>query len=140
MAQGAELGQDERRPLILGQPLEVGQQVAQVLALLDLGREPLDRGLGNVVEGALLLAGAQDGQAAVAGDGVEPRLELHRPVAGEEVAIRGDEGVLDGVLGLLGRPEHVPAEREDPPVVPVIYGLEGPLVAGTQQPHELFVS
>ena len=101
VAQGTELGQDERGPLVLGQALQVGEQLAQVLAPLDLGREPLDRGLGNVVEGALLLAGAQDGQAAVAGDGVEPRLELDRLVAADEVAVGGDERVLDGVLGLL---------------------------------------
>ena len=101
VAQGTELGQDERRALVLGQPLEVGEHVAQVLAALDLGREALDGGLGNVVERALLLAGAQDGEAAVAGDGVEPRLELDRLVAADEVAMGGDEGVLDGVLGLL---------------------------------------
>jgi hypothetical protein len=76
VGEGTELGEDERRALVLGELLQVGEHVAQVLAALDLGREALDRRLGDVVEGALLAAGAQDRQGAVAGDRVQPGLEL----------------------------------------------------------------
>ena len=41
--QVAELGQQQRRALVVGQPREVGEELAQVLAPLDLGGEALGR-------------------------------------------------------------------------------------------------
>src|SRR3712207_9226035 len=67
-----------------------------------------------------LFRSAQHREAAVARDRVEPRLEVDRLVRAAQVAVGGDEGVLEGVLGLVARSEHVPAEGEDPPVVPVV--------------------
>ena len=45
-----------------------------------------------------------------------------------EVAVGRGEGVLDGVLGLLARTEHVPAEAEDAGAVALEDDLEGELV------------
>jgi hypothetical protein len=128
-----------RRALVLGQLLEVAQHVAQVLAALDLRREPLGCGLG-VLDADLLLAGAQDRQTPVAGDGVEPRLELDGLVGGGEIAVGGGEGVLDRVLALLAGADHVAAEGEDPAVVTIVDGLEGRLVTATDQADELVVA
>ena len=75
------------------------------------------------------MARAQRGQAAVAGDRVQPRLELDRLVARDKIAVCRHERLLDGVLGLDLRPEHVAAEREDAAVVAVVDGLERRFVA-----------
>src|SRR6185436_4440842 len=52
----------------------------------------------------------------------------------------GEEGVLERVLGLLARAEHVPAEAEDRAVVAVEERLEGGLVAGAHERHETLVA
>jgi hypothetical protein len=140
VGQGPELGQDEGLALVLGKALKVGDHVAQVLATLDLRREPLDGGLGHVVERPLLALGAQQRETAVAGDRVEPGLELDRLGRAGEVAVGGDERVLDDVLGLLAGADHVPCEGEDASVVAVEDRLERSVVAGAEQPHELVVA
>ena len=56
-----------------------------------------------------------------------------------KVTVGRRERVLDGVLGLLGRADHVAAEREDPAVMAVVDGLERGLGAGTDQLDELVV-
>jgi hypothetical protein len=40
--------------------------------------------------------------------------------------------VLGRILGVLGRPEHVPAEREDAPLVPVEQDAERVVVTGAK--------
>ena len=89
-----------------------------------------------VVEDHLVAARAQGRQAAVASDGVEPRLEADRPLAGVQGSIGGHEGVLQGVLGLLVAGQHVPAEREQAAVIAVEDELECALVAGAHADHE----
>jgi hypothetical protein len=54
--------------------------------------------------------------------------------------VRGDEGVLDGVLGLLEGAEHVPAEGQDPAVVAVVDGLERAGVTGSDESYEFLVA
>ncbi len=44
--------------------------------------------------------------------------------------------MLDGVFALPTIGEHVTAEREQRPVMPVVEGLEGSLVAGPHERHE----
>ena len=95
----------------------------------------LGRRLLGVLEGALA-AGAEHRQAAVARDRVEPGAQMDVLVRGRELAIRGHERVLDGVLGLLGGAEHVAAEGEDAAVMAVIDGLERGLGAATEQLDE----
>ena len=131
----AQLEEHERRALLLGQLLEVGQQAAQLGAALDVGGEAVARRV-PVVEGRVLAARAQDRQAAVARDGVEPGLEANRPLAGAQRAMSGHEGVLKGVLGLLVAGEHVPAEGEQAAVIAVEDELEGTLVPGADTGDE----
>ena len=123
----AHLEEDERGALVVGQAVQIGDEVAQVGALLDgLGEAGDDARVGLLVVGRLVRpAGAQDGQAAVARDRVQPRLERdrRRAVTGQR-PVGGREGVLEGVLGLLLAREQVPAEREQPAVMAVVDGLE----------------
>jgi hypothetical protein len=51
-------------------------------------------------------------EAAVAGDPVEPRARVDRPLVGEHRRVRLDEDLLEHVLGVLGRAQHVAAERQ----------------------------
>jgi len=124
---GADLGEHERGALVVGQALEVCEQVLEVLAAFDLGGQPLGRGL-HVLEGDVLAAGPQHRQGSVASDRVQPGLEQDVPVVGDEAAIRGDERVLHSVLGLLPIAEHVPAEGQQATVMAVVDRLEGRFV------------
>jgi hypothetical protein len=141
VAQGVELRQDERGALILRQALEVAQQVAQVLAVLDVGDEPVDRGLALALRVPVLgAAGAQHGQAAVACDREQPRAQLDRLPRADERAVRGEERVLNGVLGVLSLSQHVPAEREDRPVVALVDRVECGGVSGANARDEPVVA
>ena len=52
----------------------------------------------------------------------------------------GDEGFLEQILGVLARPDHVPAEAEQPGLVAVEQDLERTVVAVTNQSDELLVA
>ena len=132
----ADLEQDEGRPLIGRKALHVAHEHAQLGAPVDLRRQPFGRRRG-VVELDLLAPRAHHRQAAIAGDGVEPRLEVDDLVAGAQGAIGGQEGVLQDVLGLLARAEHVLAEGEQPAVVGVVERLEGGVVPAANASEEL---
>jgi hypothetical protein len=51
-----------------------------------------------------------------------------------------DEDLLQNVLGVLSRAEHLTAEAEQPGLVAVDDRLEGVIVAPSQQRHEALVS
>ena len=125
----AELREHQGGALVLGQVRDVGQDRPQVLSRCHLGRQTVRGGQGDLGHRALA-AGAQHPQAAVAGDGVEPRPQRGRRLGAPQVAVGGEERELHHVLGLLPRAEHVPAERKDGPVVAVEQRLERPLRAG----------
>jgi hypothetical protein len=54
--------------------------------------------------------------------------------------ISRDEGLLHGVLGLVGGAEHVPAEGQDAAVVTVVQRLEGRLATAPHLLHEPVVA
>ena len=68
--------------------------------------------LGSTSASGVLAPCAQHRQAAVACDGVEPGLSSSSPVSRCRRGMGRREHLLDGVLGLLGAPEHVAAERQ----------------------------
>jgi len=80
--------------------------------------------------------GAEYRQAAVASDRVQPGLEVDLAGVREQVTVRRHEHVLHGVLGLFGRAEHMPAEREDRREVALVEHLERRSVAGPQAGDE----
>ena len=75
------------------------------------------------------LRAAQVVQGAVARDPVQPRPHVDRPLVGEHRVERGGEDLLQHVLGVLARGEHVAAEREQPRLVARDERLERGLVA-----------
>ena len=135
MAQGVEFGQNECSSLLAGQAAHVDDEVPQVLAPLNLTREAVCDRLVEVGRGPLTLR-SQDRVAPVAGDREQPGSEVDRLLRGDEVAVRGQEGVLNGVLGLLGVAEHVASEGENPAMVAVVHGLECRRTALPDQRHQ----
>ncbi len=73
----AELEQHERGTLVQGQPLQVVQQLAELLPPLDLVRQPVEvRSVERSFVGRDVVATSpQLGQAPVASDRVEPRTQ-----------------------------------------------------------------
>jgi hypothetical protein len=138
----AELEEDQRRALVVGQALQLVHQLAQVGAELDLGRHPLERSeVGRQPVGRdLHTLRAMDRQAAVARDRVEPGAQLDVAHAGAQRAVGRGEAVLQGVLGLLAAAEHLSAEGEQAAVVAVVDDLERGVVAGAHARDEAIVA
>ena len=130
----AELGEHQRRALLVGQAGDVAQQILEVLAQLDRvrEREAVAARLVHVVQRERLAPRPQHREAAVAGDRVEPGLEIDLRAPLAEMVVRGDEHALEGVLGLLVRAQHVAAEAQQRSVVAVIDRLERRLVTAPQ--------
>ena len=70
MGQVIQLGQHERRALVVRQVVEIPEQLLQVGTLSHLVLQP--RGENPHFLDWMLPAGAQQGQAPVAGNGVQP--------------------------------------------------------------------
>jgi hypothetical protein len=138
----SELEEDEGGPLVVRQALQLRHQLAQLGAPLDLGGRALDgaRARRDRFDAGVGPARAQRGQAAVAGDRVQPRAQLDGPGAAAQGPVRRHEAVLQGVLGLLAVPQHVSAEREQPTVVAVVDDLERVVVAGAHASDEPIVA
>src|SRR3954469_15459429 len=84
------------------------------------------RGDFDLIAADLLAPAAEHRKAAVPGDRIEPRFDVQVTLAvALDVCVRGNEGVLNGVLGVRGRSEHVAAEAENPCRVAVVEDLEG---------------
>ena len=126
-AHGANIG----LPRATVQPARFArEQLADILASLHLLGEAGDGHTFRKVGGGRLTAAAEHRDAPVAGDGEEPRLEVVDPPARcAELAVGGQKGLLDRVLGFFERPEQMPAEREQRASMAIEQNLEGDLVA-----------
>ena len=141
VGEGVHLAQEERRALGLGQAADVRHQEAEVLAAGRL----LDRrlaGVGEVdvhrVDADRRLA-AQVVEAAVAGDAVEPGPDVDLARVGLDRVEGGGEHLLEDVLGVLARGEHVAAEGEQPDLVAGDDRLEGGVLAAAHERDQTLV-
>ena len=99
----AELEQHQRGALVLGQPAEVGDQLAQVGA--PHRRRPRARRTTARRPRSETAAAAPRGQhrlAAVAGDREQPRADRSGHLAGAQRAVGAQERLLERVLAVLG--------------------------------------
>src|SRR5204862_7960136 len=78
-------------------------------------------------------------EAAVPGDAVEPGPRVDRPLVGEDRVVGGREDVLQDVLGVFLRAEHVAAEGEEPGPVAREENLEGGVVAVPEKADQALV-
>ena len=141
VAQAVHLAHEQRRALLLGQPADVGDQAAQVVAALRVDRRVVQRparGLEEVDRGRHGLAQMVD--AAVVRDAVQPGAQRHRPVVDAQRGVGAQEDVLQRVLGVLARAaEHLAGVDEQPLAVAVVDDAEGRVVAGAEEGDELLV-
>ena len=137
-----DLAQEQRRALRLGKVRDVGEQAAELVAVLDAleGRGPVLVRVDVHRVDALGDGPAEVVEAAVARDPVEPRARVDVPRVGEHRLVGGDEDLLEHVLGVLARAEHVLAEGEQARLVAVDEDLEGARVAVADERDELLVA
>jgi hypothetical protein len=83
---------------------------------------------------------AQVVERPVAGDPVEPRAYVDRPVVGLDCVEGGREDLLQHVFRVLPAVEHVPAEGEQARLVAAHEGLKGVVVAAADQRDEALVA
>ena len=127
---------------MLGQPADVVHELGQVLAplgLLDRVVQRLARDLEHV--GRRRHRAPQVVDAAVVGDAVEPRAQVHVAVVGAQRAVGAHEDVLQHVLGVLARAgaQHLAHVGEQPLAVAVVDDAERLLAAGAEQRQQLLV-
>ncbi len=116
-------------------------QLAEALPAHDLvaGREPV---LGEVHVHRVHADGggaAQVVERAVARDPVQPRAHVDLALVGEHGVEGGGEHLLQDVLGVLARGEHVPAEGQQARLVARAERLEGGVLAAAGQRDQALV-
>ncbi len=136
-----DLAQQQRGALRLGQLVDVGEQLAEALAAdhpspvempcsakwMSIESTPIGRGAAQVVE------------RAVARDAVEPGTHVDLALVGEHRVEGGGEDLLQHVLGVLARAEHVPAERQQARLVARAERLEGGVLAAAGERDQALV-
>ena len=95
------------------------------------------RGLAAELDGRA--AAAQDAQTLVARDREQPRAQDHRTLVGEQRAIGGREGDLQGFFGVGPGPEHVQAERQQFALVSLVQRLKRRRVIPPDRADQLLV-
>ena len=142
VGEGVHLAQQQGRALGLGKFVDVAEDLAELLAVVDLlgGRGGLDG--RHHVHRFLRVGGrfAQVVEAAVAGDPVEPGAQVDLALVGEHRPVGVDEDLLQHVLGVLGGAQHLAAEAEQAALVAVDDRLEGAGVAAARHRDQLLVA
>ena len=138
----AELEQYKRGALIGGQPLNILDDLAQLLTARDQARGTITCGTVSAHPVAVrdLAASAQLRQAAVARDRVQPRPQRTvAPTAAKRLVCR-DERQLQRVLAPLAASQHARAEAEQRGTVTIENLLEGLIVPGRDPRHKPLVT
>ncbi len=132
MAERIDLGEDDRRTLVVREAPHVANQIAQILANLHLAGEPFGGDLRELCSGALPPC-PQHRVAPVASDSEQPCPEVDLLIRAEQVVVCGEKSLLHRVLGFLRVAEHVAAEGKDAAVMAGVHHLEGTGPAFTDQ-------
>ena len=138
----AEFEQYKRGALIGGQPLNIVDDLPQLLSAREQARGTIDCGTVGAHPIAVrdLAASAQLRQAAVARNRVQPRPQRTvAPTAAKRLVCR-HERQLHRVLAPLAASQHVRAEAEQRGTVPVENLLEGLIVPGRHPRHKPLVT
>ena len=136
-----DLAQQQRGALGLGQLVDVGEQLAEALA----ADRPVARGHAVVGEVDVHRVDAHRGRAAqvveraVARDPVQPRARVDLALVGEHRVEGRGEDLLQDVLGVLARAEHVAAEGEQARLVARAERLEGGVLAAPRERDQALV-
>jgi hypothetical protein len=142
VGEAVDLPQDHRGALRLGKVAHVGDDRAELLPRLHL----LERRGAVVmrVEVHRVLALGHGGpevvQAPVAGDPVEPRPSLDRPLVRDHRRVCRHEHLLQHILRVLHRVQEVAAESQEARLIAVEENLEGAVVPIPDQSDEAIVA
>ena len=136
-----DLAQQQGGALRLRELLHVGEQLAEALAAKHAvaGREAV---VGVVDVHRVHADGAGASQVverAVARDAVQPRAHVDVALVGEDRVEGGREDLLQDVLGVLARAEHVAHEGQQARLVAGAERLEGSMLAASGQRDEPLV-
>ena len=129
MVHVAELEQEQRSPLILGEPRKSADQLAQVGTALDVVGQSVGAGLEVVGRQGGVTTRSEQRAAAIARDRKQPRPHGVGQAALPQRAMGAHEGLLERVLAVLAATEHVTAEGEQRCMVAVVERFERVLVA-----------
>jgi hypothetical protein len=139
VAQAAQLRLHERVALVGGQRAQIGHERAQLGPPVHVLREAVPARLGLLAGGGGVAARREDREAAVAGDGEQPRPHSIGRRAPLERLVGAQEGLLQRVLAVLAVAEQVAAEGEERRAVADVERLEGGDVAGVRPERERLV-
>ena len=137
-----DLAQEQRGALSLRELVHVRDDLPELLALVHRVRgagaavalEDVHRVLAGVLRAPQVV------QRAVARDPVEPGARVDRTVVSEHRVERRGEDLLEDVLSVLLRAEHVPAEGQEPWLVALHQRLERAVVAAPRERDETFIT
>ena len=135
VAEGIDLGEHERRALVLGQAAHVDDQIAQVLAALHLCGEALGSRLVEL-GGGLLAARAQDRVAAVARDREQPGAQMDLLLRGDQVVVRRRNVCWTASSASCGSPSIWRQNDRMPAMVAVVDHLERGRASLPDQRHQ----
>ncbi len=141
VGESVDLAQQQGGALRLGELVDVGYQLAEALAAEHLVAGG-DAVLGEVDVHAVHADGggaAQMVEGAVAGDAVEPGPHVDLALVCEHGVEGGGEHLLEDVLGVLTRAEHVAAEGQQARLVARAERLEGGRLALAGERYEALV-
>ena len=128
MGHVADLGEQQRRALLIGKFPDIGEQLAQLGPLRHLLVQAAGWQFPKL--GRRLAPRTQHRETPVAGNREQPGLQRDDSVGSpQEVAVSGRERELDGVLGLLSRGEHVATKGQQARRIALEEHLERRLVA-----------
>ena len=135
VGEGVDLAQEQRGALGLREVVDVCDQLAEALAAHDLlaGGHAV---LGVVHVHRVHADGARAAEVverAVARDAVQPRTHVDLALVGEHRVEGRGEHLLQDVLRVLARGEHVPAEGQQARLVARAQGLEGRVVPAPRE-------
>jgi hypothetical protein len=137
----AEFEQHQRRALIGGQPPDVLDNLAELLAARDQARRTIDRGTVSAEPVAVrnLATGAQLRQAAIARDRIQPRPQRTVTATATKRLVCRHQRQLQRVLAPLPASQHMHTEAEQRRTVTIENLLERLIVAGPDPRHKLLV-
>jgi hypothetical protein len=141
VAHAAQLAQEQRRALLIGQATDIRDQPSQRLAALGLGNRVGHR-RGDEVNhlGGDRHRTAKLIDAAVVRDPVQPGPKGEIAIVGPQRRVGAHEHVLESVFGILSRSrEHLARIREQPLPITVVDDPERVLVALAEEDDELLV-
>jgi hypothetical protein len=142
VAHRVHLPQKQCGALSLGKPAYIGDHIAELLTVFDVFVRRYAIHEGVHVHRVLTVRNrlAQVIQRAVTSYPVEPWLDIDRPLVGDHCVVGGNKHLLQNVLGVFSRAEHLTAEAEQATLIAGDESFECRLMSLTGQGNEILIA